>query len=296
MLHKIKTSHGHSLIEVVSALQKSIRRGLEDDAIYFGVQMHMAGYHEYAWKRLKIIVSEDIGPAAPSLPAQIDALYRNYCELRKKNDGIHEPWRICFVHAIILLVRAPKSRVVDHAVMVHFNAHESQRRPVPDCAVDKHTIRGKGMGRGWEHFFDEGSKLENETGDDSYKTLAREVMVALPSRQRGAPAIGEAGPPPGRNGSAATGRQPRVAQSRRARVIVFAGKPRDSKGAVVTRERFVEIAVRAGYAVVSEVDDRVGLVVSSEGTDKSDMAYALDIPVIDYVEFIDRFGQQETLF
>jgi replication-associated recombination protein RarA len=77
-LYKVTTVNGHLLPEVVSALQKSIRRGLVDDALYWAVDMYLTGYDEYCWKRLRIMASEDVGPAEPSLPATVDALYRTY--------------------------------------------------------------------------------------------------------------------------------------------------------------------------------------------------------------------------
>jgi hypothetical protein len=38
-LYKVTTVNGHLLPEVVSALQKGIRRGLADDALYWTVDM-----------------------------------------------------------------------------------------------------------------------------------------------------------------------------------------------------------------------------------------------------------------
>ena len=206
MLNAIRTPGGHPLLHVVSALQKAIRRSNTDDALYWAVQMHLAGYHEYCWKRLKIICSEDIGPAAPYLPAQIEALHNTYTELQKKSDGRHEPWRLMFVHAVILLCQAPKSRICDHALMVYFNSEISTNktcgngkatvepdippasryatalaagkikegqplklggwRPIPDYCVDKHSPEGRRKGRGWEHFFDVASKLVNQDGTE----------------------------------------------------------------------------------------------------------------------------------
>ena len=51
-LYTVQTPNGHLLTEVVSALQKCIRRGQLDDALYFATQMYLAGYAEYAWKRM----------------------------------------------------------------------------------------------------------------------------------------------------------------------------------------------------------------------------------------------------
>ena len=65
-LYKVTTVNGHLLPEVVSALQKCIRRGQVDDALYWAVDMYLTGYDEYCWKRLRIMASEDVGPAEPN--------------------------------------------------------------------------------------------------------------------------------------------------------------------------------------------------------------------------------------
>ena len=105
-LYKVTTVNGHLLPEVVSALQKCIRRGQVDDALYWAVDMYLTGYDEYAWKRLRIMASEDVGPAEPNLPATIEALYHTYTDLKKKKDESHAPQRLQFVHAVILLATA----------------------------------------------------------------------------------------------------------------------------------------------------------------------------------------------
>jgi hypothetical protein len=53
---------------------------------------------------------------------------------------------------------------------------------MPDWALDKHTGRGRRMGRGTEHFFDEDAVLANEADlDDPY---AAEGRAARSQRQR----------------------------------------------------------------------------------------------------------------
>jgi replication-associated recombination protein RarA len=178
-LYKVTTVNGHLLPEVVSALQKCIRRGPVDDALYWAVDMYLTGYDEYCWKRLRIMASEEVGPAEPDLPATIDALYRTYADLKKKKDEAHAPQRLQLVHAVILLATARKNRIVDHALIHHFGNHDKLKREIPDYALDKHTARGKRMGRGAAHFFFEGIKLENESGDDPYRELARRALTAV---------------------------------------------------------------------------------------------------------------------
>ena len=172
------TKGGYSLPEVVSALQKSIRRGDERGAIYWAVEMYGSGYWRYLWKRMKIIVSEDIGLAEPGLPATFQALWETFLELREAQDSRHEPERLPLVHAVMLLARAKKSRQVDHALVWAFGSHEAERREIPDCALDKHTAEGKKRGRGWDHFWTEGARLENEVGIDPYRDEAIAITKA----------------------------------------------------------------------------------------------------------------------
>jgi replication-associated recombination protein RarA len=172
----VTTKGGHPLGEVASAFQKSIRRGLEDEALHWGVELDVSNFGEYAWKRLRIMASEDVGLAEPYLPATVFALYQNWLDQRKKRDLKHGPERLFLVHAILLLVRAKKSRIVDHALITYYGNHA--RRDIPDYALDKHTGAGRRLGRGVAHFFDEGIHLENMADlDDPYRESARNAML-----------------------------------------------------------------------------------------------------------------------
>jgi hypothetical protein len=178
------TWRGYEFGEVASALQKSIRRGDEDAALYWAVELDQSGYGEYVWKRLRVVCSEDVGIAEPTMPATIAALYATWKELRKKRDDRQEPWRLMLCHAVILLARAKKSRLVDHALLVHYNA-EDERRPVPDVARDKHTRSGRRKRRGWSHFFEQGTLLADpDTGE-----LTEEGSIPDPYRERARAAL-----------------------------------------------------------------------------------------------------------
>jgi replication-associated recombination protein RarA len=173
---KVITVSGHPLGEVASAFQKAIRRGLEDEALHWGVELDLSNFGEYAWKRMRIIASEDVGLAEPYLPATVYALYQNWVDQRRKRDLKHGPERLFLVHAILMLVRARKSRIVDHALIVHYGSHSP--RQIPDYALDKHTGSGRRLGRGVEHFFTDGIKLANKADlRDEYAQRAREIML-----------------------------------------------------------------------------------------------------------------------
>ena len=172
---EMQTPGGHRCGEVASALQKCIRRGLGDDALYWATELDLAGFSEYVWKRLRIIASEDVGLADSAAAVTIHALYQHWLEQRKKKDTRHAPERLFFIHAILYLARAPKSRLVDHALIVHYEGPR-ERREIPDFALDRHTSRGRAAKRAWKHFWEQGARLENRADlDDPYERQAREI-------------------------------------------------------------------------------------------------------------------------
>jgi replication-associated recombination protein RarA len=192
---EIKTQQGYNLFEVASAFQKSVRRGLEDEAMYWAVELFNSNYDEYLWKRLKIITSEDVGLAVHHLPATVYALYQNYVDQKKKKDEKHRPERLFLTHAVLLVCRAKKSRVVDHALMHFWNTHYANKKPIPEFAHDKHTQAGRSAGYGWNHFFEEGAKLQNigaVEGEQYYKKLARQ-SVENPSTYQEPPEFKQGG-------------------------------------------------------------------------------------------------------
>src|SRR4051794_27287481 len=69
------TKHGYPLDEVVSALQKCIRRCDTDAAMHWVNEMNESGYGAYAWRRLALITSEDVGLAVPEAPAVVAGLW-----------------------------------------------------------------------------------------------------------------------------------------------------------------------------------------------------------------------------
>lgn len=172
------TANGYDFFECTSSFQKAVRRGDEANGMFFAVEMYNSGRAEYAWQRMFVMVSEDIGLANPELAGQIWSLYQMYCYLKGKSN---EPEKLHFTHAVLLLIRSPKSRLVDWALIDHFRLHEERVSTTPpmDVALDKHTMRGKRMGRGFKHFFDEGCKLENhieQPNEQMYMDSSREIL------------------------------------------------------------------------------------------------------------------------
>jgi replication-associated recombination protein RarA len=169
---ELPTVGGYLCGEVASALQKEIRRGNERGALFWATELELSGFGGYVWKRLRIIASEDVGLAEPLMPVLVRSLFA----------------RVFLVHAVVALARARKSRLCDHALVVMY-AGERPRPEVPDYALDRHTARGARLGRGYDHFVTEGSRLVNEADDvaDEYVDEARDLLRQRRSRPTPSP-------------------------------------------------------------------------------------------------------------
>jgi replication-associated recombination protein RarA len=170
------TCNGLPAMACVSAMQKCIRRGMEREAMEFAVElMHTSkAFHSMVCKRLEIISHEDIDTQAdpaivPFVAAAVAQAMRWY-DAEKPGAS-----RLAIGNAIRLMCRAQKSREGDHfAAAVGLRSMlEGYTPELPDWAFDQHTIKGKAMGRGLDHFRKEGAKLvPPPTGDDPYEDEA----------------------------------------------------------------------------------------------------------------------------
>jgi replication-associated recombination protein RarA len=170
-----QTQREYDFYELLSALQKEIRRGNEYEAMFWAVKLESLNAEEL-WNRLRVIASEDIGPANPLMPILIETLRKQYFDAREKED---DSYRLFLSNAIISLARSGTSRIADDLLNVVYGEiqHEDRRLAIPDYALDMHTLRGKMMGRGFEHFFSEGAKLKNEAFENPYTEKAKEMLT-----------------------------------------------------------------------------------------------------------------------
>jgi len=109
-----RTINKMSVFEVMSALQKHIRRGEEREAMHCACEMgHSSNaFHTMLCNRLEIIAHEDIGLANPQAviftAIAVEQAKRLYDE---KKAG---KWRMMVGNAIRMLCRSDKSREGDH--------------------------------------------------------------------------------------------------------------------------------------------------------------------------------------
>ena len=168
----ITTVRGYNMAEVTSALQKSIRRGDEDGALTWAVELDQTGYGAMLWGRLTVITSEDVGLAWLDGPAVIEALFQSWKRLKaRKNPAM--PERLMIAHAVLLLCRASKSRMVDNAVWATYGHEQPLVSEIPDYALDAHTARGRAMGRTNDTFRD-GYAVVNEAFPSRYAERSRQ--------------------------------------------------------------------------------------------------------------------------
>lgn len=165
--------HGYVMFEVMSALQKCVRRGEEEAAMYWALEC-LPRYEAWLWRRLLVIANEDIGLADMSVTQFVATQAHAWFTMRQL--GANGECRLVLANTILAMCRAPKSRLADHFQCVVARLHHIEKRPVPDYALDKHTLRGKQMGRGVEHWLIEGAALVNENGvHDPYQGAAWDI-------------------------------------------------------------------------------------------------------------------------
>lgn len=173
---RTKTRNGLNGDEVISALQKSIRRGKERDACEFAYEMYITSpqFEEKLWRRLLAISVEDIGMGNTNAPIFIHSLN----QMRKEFQYNEADRAMFFVHAIRYLCQSEKDRSSDLLKNIVIKNFAIGYVPeIPDIAFDKHTTRGKKMGRGSEHFLNEASiVIPQKKVDNHYKEEYAELL------------------------------------------------------------------------------------------------------------------------
>lgn len=173
---KITTRNGYAGDEVISALQKSIRRGLEEQACMFAYELYVSSpqLEEKLWRRLLTISVEDIGMGNPMAAVVVNNLYR----MSREFDYAGGDRPIYFIHAIRYMCQSEKDRSSDLLKNICIKSFAMGKFPeVPDYALDKHTQRGQAMGRDSFHFLNEASKvIPQKEIDNDYKERYAKIL------------------------------------------------------------------------------------------------------------------------
>lgn len=159
---RCKSVNGFAVDELRSVFQKSIRRGLLEEALLAAYELYLTGpeTEELLWRRIEIIASEDIGFGSINLPAILEAINAQRLRIPHSLDRF-----IYSAHAVRLLVTAKKDRTsMELAAWAESVVRRGERSvEVHDYQVDCHTRRGIEMGRGRDHWWHSGGAvLENQ--------------------------------------------------------------------------------------------------------------------------------------
>lgn len=173
---RVKTRNGLAGDEVISALQKSIRRSKVEQACEFAYEMYITSpqMEEKLWRRLVAISVEDIGMGEPMAAIMIN----NLREMRKEYSYADGDRAIFFIHAIRYLCQCEKDRSSDLLKNIMIKSFAMGYVPeIPDYALDKHTVRGAEMGRDSFHFLNEASMvIPQKKVDNDYKERYNKIL------------------------------------------------------------------------------------------------------------------------
>ena len=178
MAHFQTKHHNYNDDELVSALQKCIRRGMQEEAMYFALELGNEGKSGFGLLHSRLLVTtyEDIGLADQS---KVGSISQALQDMKHMYDHKKGDWEMVLSYIILLLCKTQKSRITDHfkIYMKQKWKNEGKEYIIPDFALDMHTSQGNLLGRskgslqGIDHFITEGEKLNNENPNikDIYK-------------------------------------------------------------------------------------------------------------------------------
>ena len=162
---RVRTLHDFPADEVISSLQKEVRRGNLENAALLAYEMvtTSAEMEAYLWERLQVIAVEDVGFGAVQAPILIETLFQQHNRLARPR---HDRYLFA-THAVRYLCTCQKERGSDHLLNWLARVTESGDvlPTIPDYAIDMHTRRGQEMGRSVEHFLKEASQVAPQLPD-----------------------------------------------------------------------------------------------------------------------------------
>ncbi len=179
----LRTRHDLAADEVISALQKEIRRGHTENAAFLAYEMLTTSEELEAklWQRLQVISVEDIGYGQADAPILIQALFQMHDNFPRPQGD-----RFLFaLHAVRYLCGCAKDRSSDEMLnwVKYAIEIEGQRPVLPEYAIDMHTEAGRRLGRGKRHFLEEGALVSPELADR--ERTYRQRLLALLDAQDG---------------------------------------------------------------------------------------------------------------
>lgn len=167
----VQSVRGIAVDELISALQKYIRRAKTEEAVLVARELWETSpaLADKVWQRLTVISVEDVGFGNRSAVHEVDCLQRIAKTLPQRT---RDEW-LMLVHAIRTLADSPKDRATDDLAAWAIMALDTGRRHarIPEYALDVHTKRGQLAGADTLDFLTRSSYVEpvSATYNDCYK-------------------------------------------------------------------------------------------------------------------------------
>lgn len=188
------TKKGYELPEVVSLLQKSIRRGDTSLAGWAALEMFDSGFYKYVWRRLLTISAED---CAGLITTEVKALYDSFMIANEGKKVVRS--RIFISKAVIVMCRSVKCRDADHLQNYVYDKDlidedeleatldeiREQKPEIPEYVFDVHTKKGRIRGKNKKDFFlEEQACLDPKDPNSEFDELVGSDKPTRTSRRR----------------------------------------------------------------------------------------------------------------
>jgi len=173
---ELKTISGYPADQVISALQKEIRRGNFESACFFCLELIESGekFINKFWERMLVVVVEDVFDVQ-AINA-IRNLKETYFELKESKKWDRDMQAI---KAVQILSMAKKDRLVSEIYdYMGVKRKEGFKIEILEYAIDMHTKQGKDNNKDYLHFLQISSKINNEVEDKNKKYLNELIKYA----------------------------------------------------------------------------------------------------------------------
>lgn len=179
--------------EVASALQKSIRRGLEYESAYWGYIFHQSGYGMYLFRRLSVIATEDCGLGNPMALILVSSMQQSWLLLHKQDKEATLDKFLLALQAILYLCRSKKTREGDNlSNLIHENFTEGNKLEIPQFCFDPHVSRARnelGLGKfgnlkdgkekmRLDNWFQKWAYIENQAYPDKWEAELKKIWYS----------------------------------------------------------------------------------------------------------------------
>jgi hypothetical protein len=179
--YELRLTSGTDFGACFSGLQKTIRRGMEKEALILAHELFISGFSAAAARRILVICVEDIGIANPELVAQVHSICSAFLAVKKEAKRPIEPLSLVF--CIMMMCRSPKNREVDDSqitIIERFKRGDWSAAKVIEensgAILDVHTSLGKARIR--EQAAREGKSVA-EVGLAEFMTVGAQLVPLI---------------------------------------------------------------------------------------------------------------------